>query len=104
MFQNVTQWFDVYGQTIHNGAVFGALIAMFLVFREIAGWMGKAEKKIDWLREEMEELDLHSAIMVESLHSRVSMLEQASKDRADRDRKAAADRQKPKVIAIKKSA
>lgn len=104
MFQSVMQWIDSYGQSVHNGAVIGALIALFLVGRTILDWMGTTDKRVQWLRDEMDDMDVSISMQVQSLSSRVSMLEAAAKDRADRDRLAAANRQKTKVIAIKKPA
>jgi hypothetical protein len=103
MFEAVMQWTDIYGQSIHNGAVVGALVALFLAGRSFVRWMGTTDGRVQWLKDEMDELDLSVSVQVQSLSSRVSMLEQASRDRANRDRLAAASKVKPKVLAIKKA-
>lgn len=104
MFQSVSQFVAEYGQSVHNGLVFGGVIGLFVAFRWLMSWSSTTDKRVQWLKDEMDDLDVSISVQVQSLSSRVSMLEAASKDRADRDRVAAADRQKPKVLAIKKPA
>lgn len=104
MFDTFSQFVAEYGQSIHNGLVFGGVAGLFLVVKSFMDWSVTTDKRVQWLRDEMDDLDVSISVQVQSLSSRVSMLEQASKDRAERDRKAAADRQKPKVLAIKKPA
>jgi len=104
MFQNVMQWIDAYGQSVQNGVLFGGLVGLFLVGKAFMDWSVTADKRIQWIKDEMDDLDVSVSVQVQSLSSRVSMLEQASRDRADKDRQAAADRAKPKVLAIKKPA
>lgn len=104
MFQNVMQWIDTYGQSVHNGVLFGGLVGLFLAGKAFMDWSVLTDRRIVFLKDEMEDLDVSISVQVQSLSSRVSMLEQASKDRADKDRLAAADRAKPKVLAIKKPA